>query len=252
MSDCAPFLALVEESVHGRLDDAGRRLLLEHLMRCRSCAVVHERVDRQRGALAAFAPAPTAPPELREHVRRALAASRRTRWLRPALAAAALALVVMAVLVGAGERFSRPGGLDRLLADAVDDHIRVVLRQRARAAEPDTPEALRVLMARALAFEVPLPPAAGGPFRLTSGRPSYVGGQPVACFYYAGSAGYASLFILPLDRLGPAGSGFGPAPALTDRGAYHTAYWRRAGYAYVLVSEGRRSDFLALGSALAS
>lgn len=250
MTDCSTIHHLIDESVHGRLGPEAQAAVAAHLDACPACRTLHDRVSRQRAAVALTAGAIEAPPELRAALLRSLSRASRQGWLGPALSgalAATLILVAAATLllpVGS----TPPSPVGALIQEAVDDHIRVVLRQRTDATGPSDPEALRQLMGRVLDYPVPAPISEGGQFRLAGGRPSYVAGHAVACFYYQGAAASASLFVLPLDRLREAAS-FTEAPVLAGREAYRVAYWTRGGLAYVLVSdapEGETRELAAL------
>lgn len=252
MSDCSRVHTLIEGSVHERLEPDDQALLASHLAGCQACATLHDRVDRQRSAVAALAPRATPPPELRRAVLRTLMRPGPREWLRPALTGAMAATLLLAVALPFLLRFvlPAPSPFQELVSEAVNDHIRVVLRQRTGAAGPNDPQALQALMAKVLDYAVPVPATGEGPFRLAGGRPSYVMDQVIACFYYQSPSAYASLFIIPLDRLGKAAAPFATLPVVTEYGAYRFAYWSRDGSAYFLVSEAPTDQILPLAATL--
>lgn len=253
MSDCERVRALIEDAVHGRLDPRDRSVVTSHLARCPSCTTLHDAVDRQRAVVAAFAPRAAPPRELRSAVLQRLRRRRRT-WLLPALGGALAATLVLAAALalvpGVTGPARAPLPFQVLLREAVDDHIRVVLRQRAGPSAPRDLPAVHALMGKVLDYPVPRPAAGDGAFRLAGGRPSYVMGRPVACFYYESPSAYASLFVLPLDRLGDAARAFAERPSVTQRDGRRMAYWARAGYAYFVVSEAPADAVMALATAL--
>lgn len=247
---CQRVRALLEDAVHGRLTPDAHISVERHVADCEACAAIRVSIERQRAVVAAFAPRPAAPPGLREAVLRDLGRSRRRAWLRPALVGAVAASLVLGVAFAALFAWSRPSAFERLAQEAVEDHIRVVLRSRTGASGPTKAHALVRLMEQVLDYRVPLPVAGGGPFVLAGGRPSYVLRQPIACFYYRTPAAYASLFVIPLDRLGGAGAPFAETPRFAERDAHRVAYWARAGYAYVLVSDAPSQQLATLVAAI--
>lgn len=254
MSDCERVRALIEDSVHGRLEPHDQSLVASHLAQCPSCTTLHDAVDRQRAAVAAFAPRSMPPRDLRAAVLGELRRHRRRTWLRPALGGALAATLVLAVAfalaLGVAWPARAPSPFQALLREAVDDHIRVVLRQRAGPSAPHDLEAVHTLMGKVLDYRVPRPAAGDGAFRLAGGRPSYVMERPVACFYYQSPSAYASLFVLPLDRLGDAARSFAESPTVAQRDGRQMVFWKRAGFAYFVVSEAPTDAIMALAAAL--
>lgn len=254
MSDCARVRDLMEDSVHARLGPEDSLLLASHLSRCQPCAALHDRVDRQRALVAAFAPRGAAPADLRALVLRKLTGAGRRAWLRPALggalAASLLWIVALPLLLRLLLAPPSLAPFQVLVREAVNDHIRVVLRQRTGASGPSDPQALLALMAKVLDYPVPAPAPGEISFRLAGGRPSYLLEQTVACFYYQSMSAYASLFVLPLDRLGKAAAAFAEAPSVAEHGGYRMVYWKQRGYAYLLVSEAAAEQILPLATAI--
>lgn len=249
MTDCTRARDLIEDAVHGHLGPDAAGFVARHVAVCSACALAHERVDRQRALVASFAPRLRAPDELRAAVGAAFRRTRRARW-RPLLVGALAAGLVLGVAWASGLVAWRPGMWEVVVREAVDDHIRVVLRQQTGATGPSDATTLQRLSAAVLDYPVPRPGAGDTRFRLAGGRPSYIVGQRVACFYYRSDLGYASLFVLPLDRLTASARRLGPTPSMSERNGYRLAHWRREGYAYVLVSDAPPADVLALASAL--
>ncbi|OGL14144.1 MAG: hypothetical protein A3F92_00740 [Candidatus Rokubacteria bacterium RIFCSPLOWO2_12_FULL_71_22] len=249
---CGEARDLFEDAVHGRLEATAEGRLAAHLSACPTCAALRERLDRQRSAVAALAPRPVAPPELRARLLRGLPGARRHARLGPALAGALAASLVWFLAGTLLPLLTSPGAFERLADEAVDDHVRVVLRQRSGAAGPGEPETLQRLMVDALGYEVPAPRPGDRDFRLAGGRPSYVLKRPVACFYYRSPHGYASLFVAPVDQLEDPARSVGPTPAVIERRGYRLAAWARGGFLYVLVSEAPAADVTRLAAALSS
>ncbi len=252
MSECARALDLIEDGVHGRLEDEAARFLAEHLAICRACGLAYGRIDRQRALVTGFASRPTAPADVRAAVSRKF---RRERWwvlLRATVGGAVAAALLVAIALESGLMVWRPGTFEVLAREAVDDHIRVVLRQRSGAGGPTGAGESLAAMQPLLDYTLPAPAAGTDRFRLAGGRPSYIHGQPVACFYYRGAGNYASLFVVPLERLHGAARRFAAAPEVDERDLHRIAYWRQGAYAYLLVSDAPVREMLPLAAALRS
>ena len=194
-----------------------------------------------------------APPALRAAVSRALVRPQR-RWasLQSALVGAMAASVLIALAFMSGLVAWRAATFELLAREVVDDHIRVVLRARSGARGPTDAGEILAAMQPFLDYSVPRPAPGTEQLRLSGGRPSYLQGQPVACFYYGGSGTYASLFVMPVGRLREAASRFSSIPAMQERAAHRIAFWRQGAYAYVLVSEAPTDVVMRLVSGLRS
>lgn len=252
MTDCARALDLIEDDVHGRLENGQARFLAEHLENCAACRVAHSRLDRQRGLVAGFIPRPAAPPDVRRAVSGMFRRERRRMVIRGVVGGVVAATLLVALALAAGLLAWRPGVFDVLAREAIEDHIRVVLRQRSGAGGPTGVTEILASMQPLLDYTVPAPPGGTDRFRLAGGRPSYIHGQPVACFYYRGAGNYVSLFVVPLERLHGAARRFAAAPEVDERDLHRIAYWRQGAYAYLLVSEAPVRDLLPLAAALRS
>lgn len=250
VQECARALDLIEDGLHGRLEPDASRFLARHLAACDGCAQVHERIDRQRAMVAGLASRPVAPPAFRAAIRARLRRPSLAVRLRPVLTGALVASAVLALALLSGRVVRAPETFEVLAREAVDDHIRVVLRQRTGARGPSDAAELQALMEPAVNYRVPRPGEGDERFVLAGGRPSYINGQAVACFYYRAPAAYASLFVVPAANLRRAATRFASTPGLSERGAYRLVYWRQDDYAYVLVSDAPASEVLPLAQSL--
>lgn len=189
MSECARAVGLIEDGVHGRLDDDEARFLSGHVESCTACGPAYRRVDRQRAVVAGFVHRPVAPPDLRVAVSRPLSRPQR-RWafLRSAFVGAIAATVLIALAFMSGLVSWRPSAFERLAREAIEDHIRVVLRYQSGARGPTDAGEILAAMQPVLDYSVPRPAPGTDQLRLSGGRPSYLYGQPVACFYTAAPA----------------------------------------------------------------
>lgn len=247
MIPCNAARGRFEDALRGRLGGTDREELDRHLAGCRACVEAFGRIERQARAVAT-AGAVEVPARLRGRVVAMLG----RRPGRPWKAALAGAVAAGLLVAGAFSLLIRPGDdpLVTLTREAVGDHIRVVLRQRAAASPPEDPSTLQAVMGRVLDFPVPLPYAGNGGYRLVGGRPSYVLNREVACFYYRTSSSLATLFVLPAERLGGLRERFPPSPQLRREGKYGMAFWQRGALAYFLVSDASPEEILRLAEAI--
>ncbi len=248
MIPCNAARGRFEDALRGHLSGTDREELDRHLAACRPCVEAFGRIERQARAVASVGGAVEAPALLRRRVVAMLARGPGRPWK------AALAGAVAAGLLVAGVFFllTRQGAdpLATLTREAVGDHIRVVLRQRAAPSPPEDPSTVRAVMGRVLDFAVPLPYAGNGGYRLVGGRPSYVLTREVACFYYRTPSSLATLFVLPSERLGGLGQRFSPSPQLRQEGKYGMAFWQSGALAYFLVSDASPDEILGLAEAI--
>lgn len=236
---------LFEDALRDRLAVADREELGRHLAGCSPCAEAYGRIERQARVVATFGTAVDAPVSLRRWALAVLVRrGRGPRW-KSALAGAVAGALLVAGAFSILNRLAEDP-LEMLTREVVNDHVRVVLRQRAVEAAPEDPKTLQTIMARVLDFPVPSPFPGNGVNRLIGGRPSYLLQREVACFYYRTPSSLATLFIVPVDRLGGLSRWFPSAPEVRKRGDYQMAFWRSDGLAYFLVSDSSSHELSAL------
>lgn len=170
-------------------------------------------------------------------------------WLRQSrfpLLAAAVAALTLSLLPSSF--FSR-GGQDAtaFVAEAVNDHIRVLLRAAPTEGVARPAEILAQLIGR-LEFTVPPIFPGDGQVILAGGAPSYVLEQKVAGFYYRKGGHLITLFVLPARGLGRWATRLDLTPQVREHRGYRAALWRKGSFLYTLISDLAVADLLTLGS----
>jgi len=227
--------ALLDEQ-RGRLDPATAASLHVHLEGCAGCArmevaerLLTEQLERQlpqHGAalalkrrLAAQWPAPAAP----------RAPARPTRWWLGAVAAAALLVVVGLGLTA----FPRGGREDRLVGEAVNDHLRIL----ARAERLDVPSGnmhqVRPWLTGQLDFAPVIAFAGDADFPLRGGTVEYFLDRRAAVAVYGRRLHVVTLIVARADGLPwPTGR-----PIVTRAQGFNVRVWRSGELGYALVSD---------------
>src|SRR5512138_332391 len=239
--DCRELERSVDALLDAEFDDRERAEAEAHLAACPRCRILVEEQGRVRAALrqklreamAAPAPAGSAPPELRARLRRSFSRERRSLWRRavaplPIAAIAACAAGVLVVLA------SHSGNPD-LLEDAVGKHHRGLPLEVDAAAVPGW-------FAGKLDFHPSLPHFTDAAVRIEGGRLSNLREYPAAYVRYQLPRGQVGLFIVddPNRRFDAPGRdvvvGREVVRVASARG-YNVAIWRQDEIVYSLVSD---------------
>lgn len=250
--ECRDVRERLEDLRRGRLR-AEEAALRAHLESCRECACVRD-IDQALADLVAQAGrVPVAPPHLRARVERALERAReasgpatRVRffvrdhpWLALSLAAGvALVAVVPATLLLLWPRPPEPYG--RLIAQAVDEHLRGVALVRFEGAEPTEMGQYLRRLRQEIEFLRAMPYAGDPELKFLGGRPTFFLNRKVAGFLYEKGDQVISLYVLPgadidvpqrdrvaIDRF---------KPMLTRHGGYTVLLWKQGDLAYSIVA----------------
>jgi anti-sigma factor RsiW len=233
--DCAAArLALLDEQ-RGRLDGATSFALAAHLRDCAACArddaaerLLTEQLERQlpqraaplvlKRRLAAGWPSPVATPARRSSSR---------RWLA---AAAVLALVVL----GTWGWWSRHGRPETLMAEAVNDHLRVL----ARVDQLDVPSGnmheVRPWLTGRLDFAPVVPFVGDADFPLRGGAIEHFLDRRAAIAVYGRRLHVITLLITRPDGLPWPAEG---RPRTTRIRGFNVRLWQANGLGYALVSD---------------
>jgi anti-sigma factor RsiW len=240
-----------------RLSRADDEALRAHLEGCPDCAhadavereltsVLEERLPQYPASLAlkrriaAGWPAPAAP---------------RSRWFtwRPAFvsafAAAALLIVALPVLYYELAASRGAGATQAMIAEAVNDHLRVLSSQHPLDIESGGIHQVKPWFEGRLEFAPVVPFEGDADFPLKGGAVGYFRDRKTAVLVYGHRLHPISLFVFRPEGLPwPAADG-GRAVTALDRG-FNLVMWRRGGLAYALVSDVDRTALATLAGRL--
>jgi anti-sigma factor RsiW len=249
--------ALLIDRRRGTLDAASRTALEEHLADCAACRhedaadallsrVLGERLPRRRAPAslhqsleARVSPAP---------VRRSL----RVTHLATMVAGAALAAAVM--LFAWRPQTPTPG--DAMLAEAVNDHLRVLYSEHPVEVDSGGIHQVKPWFEGRVDFAPVVPFAGDDEFPLQGGAVGYFLDRKAATFVFKRRLHLITLFVFRADGL--------PWPALSTvpvgdaRGTlessrgFHVLMWRQGDLGYALVSDVDTKDLVTLGGKVAA
>ena len=249
--DCAATRPLLLDYQRGRLTGPLHDEVHAHLDGCAACAreelaerVLTETLERRlpqhaapaglKRRLAASRSAPMAPTVARP-------SPWRRAWI-PALAAAMLLMVVALPRL-----VERPGtGLgsgDRVAAEAVNDHLRLL--ERGVSVASGGIHQVKPWFAGKLDFAPVIAFAGDADFPLEGGAVEYFLDRKAAAFVFGRRLHHITLFVVRAEGLRwPAG------PEAASRRGFNTLTWRQGELGYVLVSDVDARDLAELGARL--
>ncbi len=257
---CADARMQLLDATRGRLERGAAEAVSAHVEHCAACAQAKAAERALDDALARGLPRSTAPASLKRRLAlmagparpRRRGAGARTRSLAPWLGvAASIALVLGAAIWWRG----RPAaGSDApLVAELVNDHLRVLARERPVDVESHGTHEVKPWFEGRLDFapDVPAPPVPD--LQLRGGAVGYVFDQKAAVVLYALRRHAVTLVV---TRGATAGVGLGAAgfPSMHHgnlRG-FHVAWWRAGDLVYALVSDANAEEVAALAAAFAA
>ena len=209
-------------------------------------------------------PRPRAPESLRRAVEAKVAESRLaqpapggrpgpgtrpTRWHASAWIAVAAAAVALAVS-GGGVAWQARAPRQELVAEAVNDHLRVLYAQHPLEVESGGIHQVKPWFEGRVDFAPVVPFAGDDDFPLQGGSVAYFVDRKAATFVFKRRLHMMTLFVFRADGL-PwpvlAKDHVGPSPAsmVTSRG-FHVMLWRGSDLGYALVSDVNEADVRAL------
>jgi anti-sigma factor RsiW len=237
-----------------------RTALEAHLDGCDDCR--HEdAADRElSNALEHRLPRLRAPASLRRSVEQAWDAGRvlpprasrtATTWW-PFASAAALALAVSGGLAWQAARAPRAD----VVAEAVNDHLRVLYAQRPLEIESGGIHQVKPWFEGRIDFAPVVPFAGDDDFPLQGGAVAYFIDRKAATFVFKRRLHLLTLFVfradgLPWPTVARERVGSWPASLETSRG-FHVLLWRSSDLGYALVSDVDERDVRALGARIAA
>jgi anti-sigma factor RsiW len=259
--DCAQARPHLVALGQGRLDAGLAADVRGHLAICADCTGIAEIEGALTAALERL-PQHPAPLDLKRRLRaswpetpRPPAWRRRLRTLVPALAAAA-GLVIAAPI--AWERLAvRPDreAANRLVAEAVNDHVRVLISQQPLEVKSSDTHQVRPWFAGRVDFAPVVPFGGDAEFPLQGGAVGYFLDRKAAVFVYGYRLHTISLLVFRADglrwpRRDLTRIGGAEAYVEATRG-FNVMVWRQADLGYALVSDVEAPTLRALAARLA-
>jgi anti-sigma factor RsiW len=259
--DCPDVRTRVLDYQRGRLDAPTRESVEAHLESCAACAHEAAAEEALSEALDERLPQHAAPLALKRRLATQWpAAARRPSWwsrwgrpLVPALAVAAVLLVVMPLVYQRG-RVS-PGDGVSMVAEAVNDHLRVLSSQHPLDIETGGLHQVKPWFEGRIDFAPVVPFDGDAEFPLQGGAVGYFLDRKAAVFVFHRRLHVISLFVFRAEGLPwPAGGrqplGSTQLYASSARG-FNVLLWRRAELGYALVSDVGRQELTQLAMKIA-
>ena len=243
-----------------RLTPEARAALRAHVQNCAACAHEETAEALLTEALEQRLPQHSAPVALKRRlaagwpVATAEAPGPWRRWrpyLVPAAALAALLLVVLPLV----QRRASERDASRMVAEAVNDHLRILASQHPLDVESGGLHQVKPWFAGRLDFAPIVRFEGDADFQLRGGAVGYYLDRPAAVFVFGRRLHTISLFVfradgLPWPRQGLQRIGGAQARVTTSRG-FTSVLWRDDGLGYALVSDVDPADLTRLAERLA-
>jgi len=257
--DCRESLLYLAEALEGALDEDRASLLQAHLAICPGCGEEFHRQKEIKTLIQERATRHRAPAELRARVELLFEeGSRGKGWFRKGLSffqahpliTAFSALLILVI----GFIFNRfPDTSPPLLAEAVNQHIRVLLRMEQDRPQTVHPSQLFPLFRGKLDFKLTLLPGIAEGFELVGGELTYFLDRKVACLIYRkGPSNLTTLFILPSNGMKVSGKKLleveGQRFLIFRHKGFNVLVWSREDLLYSMVSNLNEGDLAKLAN----
>jgi anti-sigma factor RsiW len=242
----------------GRLPAAAQGEVRAHLEGCPECAHADAVEQALTSVLEHRLPQYPASLALKRRIAAQWPAStpKRSRWtwwrpsLLPAFALAALVLVAAPLLYYERAAFRGANATAALVAEAVNDHLRVLSSQRPLEIESGGLHQVKPWFEGRLDFAPVVSFEGDADFPLRGGAIGYFLDRKAAVLVYAHRLHPISLFVFRADGLAwPTKDGSALA---TDERGFHVVMWRQGGLGYALVSDADRRALASLAAKLQS
>jgi anti-sigma factor RsiW len=257
--DCTEARTLMLDLRRGALASELRAPLEAHLAQCESCRRENEADRALSTLLESRLPRPPAPASLRRTLEERWAASpehaprpvRRKNVVRTVVAMAVGA--ALAVLVLFAWRARDPG--DAMVAEAVNDHLRVLYSDRPLEIESSDRHVVKPWFKGRVDFAPDFRFEGDEDFPLQGGAVAYFLDRKAATFVFKRRLHWVTLFVFRADGLpwpAVATEAVGPLRGTlrTSRG-FHVLLWRKGDLGYGLVSDVDERDVKALADKIA-
>ena len=239
----------------GRLDPKLRAAVEAHLETCEACRN-EDRVDAALSEALARIPQPHAPERLVRSLRaRHLPAPRSAYRHRIALAFGAVALVAAAAALVLWKRPLPATGLDPILTEAVNDHLRVLYSDHPIEVASSDSHTVKPWFAGRIDFAPIVAFEGDAEFPLVGGAVGYFIDRKAAVYEYRHKLHVISLFVFRAEGLPWQASHLRPigrvqAAVESSRG-FHVVSWRDGDLGYALVSDMNDRDLVTLATEVA-
>jgi len=246
--DCTSARELFTDRRRGHLEPAIARDLDAHLAGCDACRRELTRDDALTSALERL-PRPAAPIGLERALREkwvppSRPARSRVRWGAALVAAAAIAAGGAVVVHQTAMRS------DAMVAEAINDHLRVLYSEHPLEVESGGPHQVKPWFSGKVDFAPVTAFGGDADFPLQGGAVAYFVDRKAATYVFKRRLHVITLFIFPSDGLPWPSLGLRPlgrarAHVETSRG-FHTILWRDGDLGYALVSDVDEGDLFTL------
>jgi anti-sigma factor RsiW len=229
---------LLHAYVDGELDPAKSLELEAHLAGDASARAACERLREMSAAIRDKAQYHPAPAALASRLRGAVPAapdasalrSAWRGWLKPALAAAAVAAVTWVAAIAT----LSPVADERIAQEALAGHVRATLANRLYDVASSDQHTVKPWLSARLAFSPPVADLSAYGFELIGGRVDYVDAQPVAVLVYKRRQHMIDVFVWPAKA--------DVGERTTTRDGFNIERFARNGMNFWLVSDLSRNE----------
>ncbi len=233
---CAETTPLLELELDGELDARSVLQVREHVARCPTCARQEASLRALSAAARRHLPSYDPPPGLdRRLLRQLRPRPSALRWAAPALAAAAVLAVIVAV-----------PRHDAMLDEAVAAHARSLQPGHAVDVISTDQHTVKPWFEGKVGFAVPVRDYAAQGFTLAGGRLDYLDGRPAAAIVYRHGKHLLNLFVL--DARGARDA----PPSRSDLSGFCCWRWVSGGLRYVLVGDVSEPEMGAFAQRIAA
>ena len=252
--DCSEARTYLLDRRRGRLDEALRAQVDEHLAGCADCRQ-EDAADRElSAALEKRLPKRAAPASLKRSLEERMVPARPRPWGRLARSVAAVssgaAAAVLAMLFWGG----RPAG-DAMVGEAVNDYLRILYSEHPVEVDSGGVHQVKPWFEGRVDFAPVTAFGGDDDFPLQGGSVSYFLDRKAAAYVFRRRLHVITLLMfradgLPWATLGLRPIGHARGTVTTSRG-YHVALWRDGDIGYAVVSDVNEADLLTLAARVA-
>jgi len=253
--DCKDARVNLLDRRRGTLDAAARLSLERHLADCSECRDYDAADHELSTALAERLPRRRAPASLRRVLQNRWEKSARVS--RPSRAIRAIAAVALGAALATLPTIAWRAHMadPSMLAEAVNDHLRVLYSQRPLEVESGGIHQVKPWFEGKLDFAPTMEFAGDDDFPLQGGLVGYFVDRKAATFVFKRRLHVITLFVFPAGgmhwpTLGTRPIGGARGSLETLRG-FHVLLWREGDLGYALVSDANEADLLTLGAKVA-